>query len=108
MRSGEDPRCGLPEELLDRERRVLPAAEHGLAQLDERTHERTKLVQGRALPLDVLLEGERKLRALFELPPEDDESAEDEATEQGVQVRRAHDHGFGYAAMGSSPAHAQT
>jgi DNA-binding transcriptional ArsR family regulator len=41
----------------------------------------------------VLLEGKRQLGPFLELAAEDDECAEDESSEERVEVRRAHGHG---------------
>ena len=88
MGAREDRRGRLAPKLLDCESRVVPRPQHRLALLDERTHERTELVQRRPAALDVLLEREGKLGSLLELAPEHDERAEDESTEERVEVRR--------------------
>ena len=100
---GEDSGRRLACELLERETRVLSSTQERLTVLDERADERAQLVQCRALALDVLLEGERKVCSLLELPTEHDESAEDETTEEWVQMRSAHSHDFRYAAEAASP-----
>ena len=99
----EDRRRRLARELLEREPGVLAPAQQRLALLDEAADERAELVERRPAALDVLLEGERELGALLELAAEHDERAEDEATEERVEMGRAHGHGFPYAAGGASP-----
>ena len=94
---GEDRRRGLAAELLEREPGVLADAQGRLPLLDERTDQRTELVQHGASALDVLLEGEGKLGSLLEVAAEHDERAEHEAPEDRIQVRRAHRHWFQYA-----------
>ncbi|MEX2613208.1 MAG: hypothetical protein WD380_06505, partial [Gaiellaceae bacterium] len=97
MRTGENRSSRLATQLFERKTSVLAATQDRLALFDERTNERPKLVQSRALPLDMLLEGERQLGALLEIPPEDDEGTEDEATQQWIEMRRTHGHDFRYA-----------
>ena len=92
--AGEDRRGGLAGELVERETSVFTRPQQRLALLDERTHERAQLVQRRPLPLDVLLERERQLGALLELPAENDEGPEDEAAQERIEMRRAHGHVF--------------
>ena len=99
----EDRRRRLARELLERETGVLPPAQEGLAVLDEAADERAQLVERRPAALEVLLEGERKVRALLELTAEHDERAEDETAEERVEMGSAHGHGFPYAAGGTSP-----
>ena len=103
MRLREDRRGRLAPELLESEESVLACPEHGLALLNEGTHEGAQLVQRGPGALDVLLEGERELRTLLEVAAENDEGAEDEAPKERVQVGRAHGHGSGYAAGRASP-----
>ncbi len=87
MGAREDRRGRLSPKLLDCESRVVARSQHRLALFDERAHEWTQLVQRWPAPLDVLFEGERELGSLLELAPEQDERAEDESTEERVQVR---------------------
>ena len=75
----EDRSSRLPPEFLHGQSRILAVAEDQLALLDESADERTELVQSRPASLDVLFEREREIDAFLELPPEDDERAEDEA-----------------------------
>ena len=96
MSSREDRGRRLSTELFDRKRHVVTHPEQRLPLLDERAHERPELVQRRPLSLGVLLEREREVGALLQLAPEHDERAEDESSEQRVEVRRAHGHDSRY------------
>ena len=104
----EDRGSGLAPQLLEGEQRVLARAQHRFALLDERAHEWSQLVERGPGALDVLLERERQLRALLEVPPEHDEGAEGEATEERVQMRRAHGHRFPLRGGPGSPLSAPT
>jgi hypothetical protein len=100
---GEDRRGRLAPELLEREASVLSSAQQRLALLDVGADERTELVQGRAVTLYVLLERERKVAALLELPSEHDEGAERETAQQRIEMRRANSHPVRYGAVRLTP-----
>ena len=103
VRTGEDRRGGLAPQLLEREQRVLAAAEPRLALLDEAAHERAILVQRGPVALDVLLERERKRLAVVDLAHQKGERAEHEAPERMVEVRRTNCHERHYGGGEASP-----
>jgi hypothetical protein len=103
VRPGEDRRRGLALKLLERDQRVLAAAQPPLARLDEAAYERAIFVQRRPVALDVLFERERKWLAVVHLAHQEGERAEDEAPERVVEMRRAGGHETHYGGGGASP-----
>src|SRR5581483_8275266 len=85
----EDARRRLPRQLLEREQRVVAAAQPLRARLDEAAHEGAVFVQRGAVPLRVLLEREGQLlAALLQVAEQVGERAEHEGAEREVEVRR--------------------
>ena len=94
----------LAGELVERDRRILPAAKPVGPRLDEVAHERPVLVERRAGRAAVLLECKRKRVALvLELAQEVRERAEHEPTQRVVELRRANGHALRYAPAGANP-----
>ena len=83
MGAREDRGGRLALQLLERDQRVVPAAEPWRALLDERPHERAVLVERRPAGVLVLDERDRQLGAVVELAQEVGEGAEHEAAERG-------------------------
>ena len=81
--TGEDAGGRLTQQLLDRDARVLEVEQAGLALLHVVAHQRAQLVERGLAVRGVLLERERDLVALADVPVEQREGAETEAP-QGV------------------------
>ncbi len=91
-----DPRAGmraridgggrLPLQLLERDRRILAAAQTIGAPFGEGPYERTVLVEGRPSPVLVLHEGNRELAALVELAQQEREGTERKGPQGMVQL----------------------
>src|SRR5207245_7054674 len=94
MRAREDRRRRLALEVVDRDARVLATREPVRTNLDERADERTVLVQRRPVERRVLLEGERDVGAVVDVPEQSAKGAEAEAAERAIQVRSTHGTGF--------------
>ena len=93
----------LALELLERDQRIVSAAEPRRPLLDERAHERPVLVQRRAAGVLVLDERDGQLGAVVELAEEVRERTEREAAEGCVEMRSAQGHAYVYALERGSP-----
>src|SRR5258708_9056054 len=99
MSAREDRRGGLAAQLVERDQRMVAAAEPRGALVDEAAHERSVLVQSRPVLLTLLVEREwQPASALVELTQQERERAEDEAPQDELEVWRAHGHTSRYAA----------
>ena len=103
VRAREDRRGRLARELLQGDRRVLPARKPRRARLDEPAHERPVLVERRPAAAAVLLEREGDVGTALHLLREPAKRAEAEAAEGVVEARRAERHARHYGAGGPSP-----
>ena len=82
---------------------VLATPQPRLALLDEAADKGAIFVQRRPVPLDVLLERERKRLTAVQLAKEERERAQHEAPERVVEVRRADGHEWLYGGGEASP-----
>ena len=103
MGAREDRRGRLALQLLERDQRVVAAAQPRRALLDERAHERAVLVQRRPARVLVLDERDRQLGAVVQLAQQERERAEHEAAEGELELRSANGHASGYAPPRRNP-----
>ena len=95
---------GLARELLERDQRVVAAAQPIGALLDEVADERPVLVERGPVLADVLLEGEReRLACVVELAQEVGERAERERAQGVMELRRAGGHEDRYPTAAHDP-----
>ena len=91
VRPREDRRRGLAAQLLEHAQRIRKGRETPGTRLDVAAYERPVLVE-RALAAVVLLEGELKLGAGFDLLRQQREACEPEEAQRAVEVRSAYGH----------------
>ena len=102
--AGVDARGFLAAQLVECDRRIVATTEPVGSRVDEIAHQRSVLVERRAVGASVLLERERqRLIRVVELSEEVGERAEREASQSVVELRRPYGHAPGYAPAGAIP-----